>query len=45
MIFLDESCVYLLPFITVTELTIQRNKERFWQLKQTAKPKKANVSL
>lgn len=24
--------------------SIQRNKERFWQLKQTAKPKKANIS-
>ena len=24
---------------------IQRNKERFWQLEQTAKPKKANISL
>lgn len=35
----------LLQFITLTELTIQRNKERFWQLEQTAKPKKANISL
>lgn len=42
-VFLDESCE--LPFITLTELTIQRNKERFWQLEQTAKPKKANISL
>ena len=44
-IFLAESCVCLLLLITLTELTIQRNKERFWQLEQTAKPKKANISL
>ena len=42
-IFLDESCVRLW-FVTL-KLTIQRNKERFWQLEQTAKPKKANISL
>lgn len=42
---LAESCVCLLLLITLTALTIQRNNERFWQLEQTAKPKKANISL
>lgn len=36
-VFLDESCVCLLSFITLMKPTIQRNKERFWQLEQTAK--------
>lgn len=43
MIFLDESCVYLFLFITVTEL-YTKEQRAILAAKQTAKPKKANIS-